>query len=472
MFFSKKRDLSLGKPAPMRINMLFVGSAGTGKKTLLQRLAESYEVEIIWKASHTTTTDNNNNTDGAGQSTRHRHHRGHDDHRECEGNLRIEEVCCFYYASPTGDCEFHFYDYVSFGDLINNECCSSFLRSYLLHCHGKWMNLNVNKYTDKERNLRDERIHLLFAIFTPHALSALLLEMVRNVCGLAPIVPVVTKADSMTREERKDFLIELRQALDCISKSLNRTAIVDFQEEGEFVEHEEDTGRHIEEDGVTELPTSTATNPALLCTIVDTHQSANELASSVASVEQHASVIGGESGLLVDFPSSAPFSAGEDVNDMENESTCSSVEEVPYTVASHSAASMMMSTESQESTALPKVRNIFAVICSNSRTTQRCYPWGSVNSLDENYSDFRRLQRLIFESGNLTHLRSLCQEMSIGLLRHSNGEGTGNKQSEAVKQGEGNHPPVHSSSSSKGVKPVNTTEATKTQQDQHSTRSN
>eukprot|EP01039_Chlorochromonas_danica_P008251 gene8251-9100_t len=437
--YVRPERVSLGKPAPMRINMLFVGSSGTAKKTLLRRLAESYDVEITWKASH-----GNNTADGSSN------------HQPPPG-LRIEEVCCFYYESHAGDCDFHFYDYVKFGDLINNECCSSFLRTYLLEAHEKWINLNVNKYTDKERNLKDERIHVLFTIFTPHALLALLLETVQSVCGLAPIVPVVSKADSMTWEERENFLIELHQALKGIARSLNRTAIVDFKEQGEFIDCEEGVGRGID-DTATNLQTS---NPALLCTIVETHQSTNvELASSVASVEQHADVMGGESALLVDFPSPHPLTAEDaDAEEKDNTSVCSSekscVEEVAYTVASHCGTSTMSHTESHRSTALPKVRNIFAVICSDSRSSQRCYPWGSVNSLDENYSDFRRLQRLIFESGNLTYLRGLCQEMSMGLSHPSEEEGT-RKESEAVNVGEANHPRFPSSIPSTTIKVANT----------------
>ena len=64
---------------------------------------------------------------------------------------------------------------------------------------------------------------------------------------------------------------------------------------------------------------------------------------------------------------------------------------------------------------LPRIRNAFAVVCDTSESGKREYPWGSLDIYDEQHSDFRRLQRLMFESNHITRLRELTQEMSVAL---------------------------------------------------------
>lgn len=68
---------------------------------------------------------------------------------------------------------------------------------------------------------------------------------------------------------------------------------------------------------------------------------------------------------------------------------------------------------------LPKIRDAFAVVCDTSDKGKREYPWGSLDIYDERHSDFRRLQRLIFESSNINSLRDMTQVMT--LKRHNQG---------------------------------------------------
>ena len=69
--------------------------------------------------------------------------------------------------------------------------------------------------------------------------------------------------------------------------------------------------------------------------------------------------------------------------------------------------------QGQLHTPLPKIRNAFAVVCDTSESGKREYPWGSLDIYDEEHSDFRRLQRLVFESNHITELRELTQQMSM-----------------------------------------------------------
>jgi hypothetical protein len=48
------------------------------------------------------------------------------------------------------------------------------------------------------------------------------------------------------------------------------------------------------------------------------------------------------------------------------------------------------------------------------------YPWGKIDIFDESLSDFKRLQRLLFESNKVTVMRDATQEMSIALFCKKN----------------------------------------------------
>jgi len=64
---------------------------------------------------------------------------------------------------------------------------------------------------------------------------------------------------------------------------------------------------------------------------------------------------------------------------------------------------------------LPAVANIFAVVCATNAEGERVYPWGAVSIHDERCSDFRRLQRLVVESDQVTQMIDLTQRVSIRL---------------------------------------------------------
>ncbi len=68
---------------------------------------------------------------------------------------------------------------------------------------------------------------------------------------------------------------------------------------------------------------------------------------------------------------------------------------------------------------LPMVPNIFAVVCAMNEEGERAYPWGVVSIQDERFSDFRRLQRLVVESDNVTEMINVTQQVSIRLAAAS-----------------------------------------------------
>ena len=97
--------------------------------------------------------------------------------------------------------------------------------------------------------------------------------------------------------------------------------------------------------------------------------------------------------------------------------------ESPYSSPSPSptsAARMSMApSESvlEAAEGLPKVPNIFAIICSSGGGAERVYPWGSVSVRDEGCSDFRRLLRQLFEAEKIAVMREATQKRSIAFNR-------------------------------------------------------
>lgn len=91
---------------------------------------------------------------------------------------------------------------------------------------------------------------------------------------------------------------------------------------------------------------------------------------------------------------------------------------LPSTASVASQQSSLHTSPSQvPHTALPRVRNLFAVVCDTSASGKREYPWGALDIYDEERSDTRRLQRLLFESDNITSMRATVQEMSVCMFQ-------------------------------------------------------
>ncbi|RYG70312.1 hypothetical protein EON64_00505 [archaeon] len=63
--------------------------------------------------------------------------------------VHIQEMCSFYHASSAGDCKFHFYDCVGFGDFINNQASVEYIEKYLVDAHHDWLSINVNRIPEQ-----------------------------------------------------------------------------------------------------------------------------------------------------------------------------------------------------------------------------------------------------------------------------------------------------------------------------------
>ena len=59
------------------------------------------------------------------------------------------------------------------------------------------------------------------------------------------------------------------------------------------------------------------------------------------------------------------------------------------------------------------------MVCDVSPSGKRVYPWGSLDVNNEEHSDFRRLQRLLFEDSHIVQLREAAHALSMRKLRQT-----------------------------------------------------
>lgn len=75
---------------------------------------------------------------------------------------------------------------------------------------------------------QDRRIHCLFYFFAAHSVRDIDLSFLAQLSGTVPIIPVVAKADTMTNDERNQYLSDLHKTIQDLSLSLNTPVTYDF----------------------------------------------------------------------------------------------------------------------------------------------------------------------------------------------------------------------------------------------------
>ena len=209
---------------------------------------------------------------------------------------------------------------------MNNSDAVKQVKSFIYKEHQNWKKIDAQSMTEAEFLQRDNRIHCVFYFISPHQLKSLDLEFIKEISPLAPIVPIISKADIMTAKERAAFLSVVRGRLDELSSTVGEPCVYDFQGDD------------------------------------------SQVTFSNRSSAVHAD------------------------------------DEIPPS----------KTTQSRE---LVHVQNLFAVVCDS--TADRVYPWGTVKVDDPKVSDFRRLQKLLFENGTFCIISiyvSITTVISISFL--------------------------------------------------------
>jgi hypothetical protein len=282
--------------------------------------------------------------------------------------------------------------------------------------------------TEQEVLDADERIHCLFYFITPHRIKDLDIVFLEELSMLAPIIPIVSKADTMIVQEKQEFALELNDIINQISSKKGFSCIYDFKIPVEMPEiivadHGDESAFHenTRDDGLLDL-TKRIINEDLQIEIKDLtldeiiENKNNEIITSEIR----------ENG--IDFDS--PFS---DVNDNEytmlnpNSSTDTIENQNNHSItfintiikAAETIHLLPKSVEPNHTYDLRKYPqphtltqtnlipmdvskvypNLFMTIAHLDR--YRVYPWGTLDIYDEKISCLRRLQRLLFETGNL-----------------------------------------------------------------------
>lgn len=207
-----------GKADCVNFNIVVVGETGSGKTTFLKTLVKAEEAKaplVNLEADLTKKT------------------------------VSIQESGNFLLESIAGDVKFYLYDTPGYGDFVNNEESIGQIYADLQQRHENWLSVDAHKITNEERLRMDTRIHCCFYFIAPHRFKAVDREFIYRISEIVPIVPVISKADAMTMEERAAYLTEVRQALVEIAEKREMHVddlIYDFQETDQPVEGSDVSG--------------------------------------------------------------------------------------------------------------------------------------------------------------------------------------------------------------------------------------
>eukprot|EP01041_Mallomonas_annulata_P009136 gene9136-18926_t len=324
-----KARVTVGKGKGFRFNIMVVGESGQGKTTFLKALLKRYVKDLVVTS----------NIHGDRPSK----------------TVEISEIGSFIVDTDVGECDVCLFDTPGYGDHINNQNAIDLIYNYLDFHHNKWRNIDAHAMTISERNAADTRIHCIFYFISSHRMKEIDKAFLKRLADLAPIIPVIAKADTMKLQERHDFLCEVQQHIEDISRISNKNCIYDFNEEG------------------------------------DDFLSADDIEATIKS--EHAQSVYFNIGRTLLNDSSVSSSSPTDTEYTSGTSNTSSTSHTSSTSTSNSS-----STSTSHSTSkFQKMKNIFAVVCDTSPEGVREYPWGILRIYDETHSDFRRLQRLVFE---------------------------------------------------------------------------
>lgn len=105
-------------------------------------------------------------------------------------------------------------DTPGYGDLVNNNGCWDPILKYIRYQYGAYLHKELT--AQRERHIQDSRIHccLFFIQPTGHALKPIDIVVLKKLCDVVNVVPVIAKSDSLTLEERQAFKDRIRQEFD------------------------------------------------------------------------------------------------------------------------------------------------------------------------------------------------------------------------------------------------------------------
>lgn len=301
--------------------------------------------------------------------------------------------------------------------------------------------LSFQPFLLQEIDAQDERIHCIFYFIPPHRMKDIDIEFIQQLSGLALIVPVVAKADTMTYHEHKAYLSVVRSNLRMLQDCTDHPIIYDF-EEGDatiFMPPEDSLIVPADESESAESDPQEPHQESVMAEVEVAHD-AHEVnynidtdggdlhVSSVFALEKsddmHCSISGSGIGFadLLEGLQSQHFSPGSKSALAEAPSVTSELMNDEDGDERDAEAPAAASAPAGKAT-LPRIPNVFALVCDLNEKGLREYQYGTLEINNKEHSDFRRLQELIFENGtHLIKMRELTERMSIRLFQESQRE--------------------------------------------------
>jgi len=309
-----------------------------------------------------------------------------------EKTIKISRVGTFLLSTDANDeVDVNCYDSPGYGDFIDNTSSIENIKKYVLQCHKSWKSLDAQSMTEADFLLADERIHCMFYFMGAHRMKTIDREFIAALAPLVPIVPVIGKADTMTLSERATYVDTVARHLASISERIDGNCVYDF---------DGDDLLSFETDSITPQKASRATSPSgELHHQHHQHHRVRPLAPALSRLplpieksrysDLHEHLTGRTSTLSVD---DSTYDHSLSVANVAI-STTGTPTETAIASKNHSQQHEPTGTTN----AFLRQPNIFAVICDT--TAQRVYPWGTVPIENAQFSDFRLLQTMIFETG-------------------------------------------------------------------------
>ena len=120
------------------------------------------------------------------------------------------------------------YECPGYGDEIDNNQCLELLKKAILNNHKTWKSLDAQSMTNAEFLASDERIHCIFYLISPSQLKSIDKQFLAMLGPLAPIIPIIAKADAMTNDEKDAFVSVVKNEIDEISKKMRSECVYNF----------------------------------------------------------------------------------------------------------------------------------------------------------------------------------------------------------------------------------------------------
>jgi hypothetical protein len=290
-------------------------------------------------------------------------------------------------------------------------------------------------YREYDRIVQDGRVHCCFYFIAPHRIKPLDIEFMNRLQKQVIIVPILAKSDTMTIQERREHLINVRDYL-----AREDITIFDFEEEDieegwaerlsaaesgadgaadtaplalsvgaeEGKEQTKEEGKEeVKEKGEEVEGTGEATSGGQS---VDASGASADVASREGAVPANDAM--SDTAPAEDVKAAAAAAAAAAATDTGRSNTTASTTAGATTTAATTTAAVRErpSLTRQASAPLPQLRNLFAVIADDKHDV-RSYPWGEAGVYNKEHSDLPRLQELLFEQHRMQRLSEATHEI-------------------------------------------------------------